>query len=80
MIDDMNTEKKRELTPTGPSAAEVPASPIYASIVPVTFLEWGSRTEDGETQMCLVWAPQAPAERTAPAGPTGKRSEYLKTL
>jgi len=59
MIADMKAEKKRELTPTeGP--AEGPASPIYASIVPVTFLEWGARTEDGDTKMCLVWAPQAP--------------------
>ena len=51
MITDMKIEKKRELTPI---------SPIYASVVPVTFLEWGARTEDGETKMCLVWSPQVP--------------------
>lgn len=33
---------------------------IFASVVPVTFLEWGARTEDGETKMCLVWEPQPP--------------------
>lgn len=63
----MNAKKKRELTPTeGP--AEGPASPIYASIVPVTFLKWGPRhLRDGyrtsfesEMKTCIVWVPQAP--------------------
>lgn len=55
----MKTEDDRELTPT--------ESPVYASVVPVTFLKWGPRHKDGyrtsfesEVKTCLVWEPQPP--------------------